>query len=106
MAIDSRLHHCLTNSDIEENFNRILALIDAGPEVFTVYFESDGGSDVPSQKVVKGMPCTEPTDPTKEDYTFAGWYIDEEEEFDFDTPITADLELTAHWTAAAEEATT
>ena len=27
MAIDSRLHHCLTNSDIEENFNRVLGII-------------------------------------------------------------------------------
>ena len=103
MAIDSRLHHCLTNSDIEENFNRILALIDAGPAIYTVTFNSDGGSEVAAQKVVKGMPCEEPTDPTKEDYTFLGWFKGTASTaFNFSTPITGNITLKAKWEAAEE----
>ena len=43
------------------------------------------------------------TDPTKEDYIFAGWYTKDasgnwaDEPFDFDTPITDDVTLYARW---------
>ena len=45
----------------------------------TVTFDSDGGSDVPQQTVTKGEKATKPTEPTKDGYIFAGWYIDDEE---------------------------
>lgn len=65
----------------------------------TVTFDTDGGSTVASQSVVDGETATEPVDPTKEDYTFAGWYDSNEfeTEFEFDTPITADITLYAKW---------
>lgn len=104
MAIDARLLASESEAQIDENFNRILALIDAGPTIFTVTFNSDGGSEVPAQKVVKGMPCTEPTDPTKEDYTFTGWYKGTSTTaFDFSTAITANTTLKAKWEAANAE---
>jgi len=105
MAIDSRLLASESEAQIDENFNRILALIDAGPATFTVTFNSDGGSEVPSQKVVKNMPCVQPTDPTKEDYTFTGWFKGTSTTaFDFSTPITANITLKAKWEAEAAEA--
>ena len=43
---------------------------------FTVTFDSNGGSEVPSQKVEAGGTVTMPDNPTKDDYIFAGWFKD------------------------------
>lgn len=105
MAIDARLIASESEAQIDENFKRILALIDAGPSVYTVTFNSDGGSEVAAQKVVNNMPCVEPTDPTKEGYTFLGWFKGTSSTaFDFSTAIKANTTLKAKW--EAEESTT
>lgn len=66
---------------------------------YTVVFNSNGGSNVSSQTVESGETATEPTDPTKDGFEFAGWYSDSElqNEFDFTTPIEADITLYAGW---------
>ena len=61
----------------------------------TVTFLSDGESAAPSQ-IRANTPATRPADPTKEGYTFIGWY-NGESEWDFETPVTTDLTLTAKW---------
>ena len=63
----------------------------------TVTFDTDGGSAVESQTVVSGQKAVRPADPVRTGYTFAGWYLDGEV-YDFDTPVTTDLTLTAQWT--------
>lgn len=65
---------------------------------FTVTFDSDGGSDVEAQTIISGETATKPADPTKDGFTFAGWYAGETA-FDFTTAITADTTLKAKWTA-------
>lgn len=45
---------------------------------YTVEFDSNGGSDVPSQEVPSGKTPTVPETPTKPFYEFTGWYIDKE----------------------------
>ncbi len=62
---------------------------------YTVTFQSEGGSEVASQ-IRANAPADQPADPTKEGYTFIGWY-NGESEWDFETPVTADLTLTAKW---------
>ncbi|PWL77259.1 MAG: hypothetical protein DBY24_08990 [Prevotellaceae bacterium] len=63
----------------------------------TITFDSDGGSSVTEQKVLKGQKATEPTAPTKEGYTFEGWYKGNTE-FDFaNTHVTENITLTAKW---------
>ena len=62
---------------------------------YTVTFQSEGGSEVASQ-IRANTPADRPADPTKEGYTFIGWY-NGESEWDFETPVTADLPLTAKW---------
>lgn len=62
---------------------------------YTVTFQSKGGSEVASQ-IRANTPADQPADPTKEGYTFIGWY-NGESEWDFETPVTADLTLTAKW---------
>ena len=66
------------------------------PESFTVSFDVAGGSTVTSQLINKGECATLPLEPTKDGYTFAGWYSGETA-WDFATPITADTALTAKW---------
>ena len=61
----------------------------------TVTFLSDGESAAPSQ-IRANTPADRPADPTKEGYTFIGWY-NGESEWDFETPVTTGLILTAKW---------
>lgn len=61
----------------------------------TVTFLSDGESAAPSQ-IRANTPADQPADPTKEGYTFIGWY-NGESEWDFETPVTTGLILTAKW---------
>ena len=74
---------------------------DAATVTYTITFDSKGGSAVESQFVKKGSKATKPTDPTRNGYTFAGWYKEEAytNQFNFDTTtITSDRTLYAKWT--------
>ena len=51
-------------------------------------FYSDGGRAVSAQKVESGKTATKPADPTKDGYSFLGWY-NGDKTFDFATAITA-----------------
>ena len=62
---------------------------------FTVTFDSDGGSAVTAQKVLNS-PAIKPADPKKDGYDFAGWYLGDTQ-YTFDTKITTDITLKAHW---------
>ena len=69
---------------------------------YTVTFNSYGGTPVPpAQEVEYGLTATKPADPTLKGYTFAFWYLGEDEqnatEYDFDTPVTENITLTAKW---------
>ena len=63
----------------------------------TVTFLSDGESAAPSQ-IRANAPATQPDNPTKEGYTFIGWY-NGESEWNFADAVTEALTLTAKWTA-------
>ncbi len=63
---------------------------------YTVSFDSNGGSDVISQSIKEGEAASAPVEPTKNGYTFAGWYAGENA-WDFTAAITADTVLTAKW---------
>ena len=70
---------------------------------YTVQFNSNGGSDVSSQTIATGQTATEPaTAPTKDGYSFAGWYSDVglTTQFNFSTPITNHTILYAKWNYA------
>ena len=63
----------------------------------TVTFLSDGESAAPSQ-IRANTPADQPADPTKEGYTFIGWYKGEEK-WNFADAVAEALTLTAKWTA-------
>jgi uncharacterized repeat protein (TIGR02543 family) len=68
--------------------------------IYTVTFNSNGGSSVTPQKVDSGKMATEPTGPTRSGYTFAGWYSNSgmTTPYVFSTPVTKDITLHAKWT--------
>ena len=72
---------------------------------YTVTFNSNGGSNVITQTVNGGGLAIIPNNPTKDGYTFAGWYKDSAltSEFNFNTPITANTTLYAKWQKNADE---
>ncbi len=71
-------------------------LVGADTEVVRITFDSAGGSEVAEREAVKGKATTAPLDPTRDGYTFDGWYLDGEK-FDFETPIDEDITLVAGW---------
>ncbi len=62
----------------------------------TVSFDSNGGSEVESQTIAKNSIAAEPTAPIYAGYAFKGWYLDGEA-YDFGTPVTDDLTLSAEF---------
>lgn len=67
-----------------------------------VSFETGEGSKVDFQTTADGK-LVKPADPTRDGYTFGGWYTDEActQAYDFSAPVTADLMLYAKWTKNA-----
>jgi len=71
-------------------------------DTYTVTFDANG-SDVENlpapQQVKKGECATEPVKPMRDRYVFEGWYTSANggSKFDFDTKITGDITLYAHW---------
>ena len=74
-------------------------------EAVVVTFNTAGGTPVTiaEQRIEKGTKATKPADPEKAadahgEYEFKGWFApDADEAFDFNTPVTENLELTAHY---------
>lgn len=69
--------------------------------IFTVVFDSAGGTNVETVKVKSGEKIPEPTEPKKsnqkQQYVFKGWYIGDSK-WDFKNGIvTGDITLTAKW---------
>ena len=65
-----------------------------------VKFDTQGGSSINDQTPASGSAVAKPADPTREGYTFAGWYTDAActKAYDFATAVTSDLTLYAKWT--------
>ena len=80
-----------SNNDVLEN-NLICAVLEAT-------FTADGTTLAPAQTIDRGGKFTKPTEPSKENHTFAGWY-NGDEKFDFDADTTNApnvLNLVAKW---------
>ena len=74
------------------------------PAIYAVVFDSNGGSPVSPQRVTEGEKISEPDDPERDDHTFNYWYLnDENTPFDFNTPVSSDLTLTASWNLIEKE---
>ena len=70
----------------------------AGAESWRVAFDAQGGSYVAPRYVAKNKMVSEPAAPTRDGYTFLGWYTAEGEKWDFaKNAVTADMTLYAKW---------
>jgi len=67
--------------------------------MYQVAFDTDGGSEIPVQKVEDGSKVMLPEPPIKEGYLFVGWYTSSsgDSKFDFSSGITKDTTIYAHW---------
>ena len=68
-----------------------------------VKFDARGGSATGDQTPASGSTVAKPADPTREGYTFGGWYTDEActKAYDFSAAVTADMTLYAKWNKKA-----
>ena len=66
---------------------------------YYITFDSNGGTIVDQVLVYEGNLIVEPISPVKENYEFAGWYLDTDlsMEYNFDDPITKSELLYAKW---------
>lgn len=65
-------------------------------ELYTVTFDSNGGSVVEPQIINKGSKATKPENPTKEKSVFNGWNY-ESYLYSFTSKVEDDITLTAEW---------
>lgn len=85
------------NSAINDDIT-LKAIWKAQTVTYTVTFDSDGGSAIEAQKVIRGHQATKPADPTKEGFTFDSWQTTDGKKFDFGSPVDSDIKLKAKWT--------
>lgn len=80
-----------------KNFSKITTKL----QTYNVTFSTGEGTQVNSQTVSGNWCAAEPEAPSRDGYAFGGWYKDSDctdgNEFDFDTPVKADLTLYAKW---------
>jgi len=70
---------------------------------YIVTFDSAGGSVAANQSIEQGKVVTKPTDPSKEGYTFFGWYDESGKLYDFTSTVSKNITLTAQWEVAVIE---
>ena len=78
----------------------LVFIFELGSLGFNIHFDSRGGSDVASQTQMYGEKLELPEPPTREGYTFTGWYKDHgcNEPWNIETDtIETDMTLYAGW---------
>jgi uncharacterized repeat protein (TIGR02543 family) len=73
-----------------------------GSPLYTVNFQSNGGSSVDLQKVAPLAVATEPAAPIRQGFLFAGWYGEAAltSPYNFSAPVTGNRTLYAKWLTA------
>jgi uncharacterized repeat protein (TIGR02543 family) len=73
--------------------------------IWTIYFDTEGGSSMAHKTVAAGTAAGSLDEPTRDGYTFAGWYLDKECMKSFDASFIGEggttLTLHAKWTKNA-----
>lgn len=63
---------------------------------YTIRFETNGGSTVPSQTIDEKTKVTKPDNPTREGYTFKQWLY-QDDPWSFNVPVCENMTLSADW---------
>ena len=74
-------------------------------QLFTVTFNSNGGTAVASVQVESGLTVLQPADPTREGFVFGDWYTSAAltTKYNFGAPVTANMTLVASWIEIAPD---
>lgn len=80
-----------TGTDIKDNEDETDTT-----KMYTVTFDSNGGSAVTSLNVKENETVTQPTNPTRSGYKFVSWLLNDKK-YDFGTKITGNITLKANW---------
>ena len=79
-------------------FVLLLTLVSCGKKTYTITFDlNEGVGEAPAQTLKKGELVTEPTEPTKEGYNFLGWYLENDQPYNFSSKVNKNLNLVARW---------
>lgn len=65
--------------------------------MYTIKFNSNGGSNINEQVVEEDSKVSKPNDPTRNGYKFVGWTLDGNE-YDFGSSVNRNITLVANWT--------
>ena len=83
---------------VKANANAVYRANYAKDDYFVVSFDSNGGTSNSNNQIIEKDKCaTNPGTPTREHYSFDGWYYNDAL-WDFETTITTDITLVAKWT--------
>lgn len=88
------------NQTLSKKF--VLTVLKVVSDYYLITFDSFGGSNIDNITIEKGTTFSKPSDPTKDGYTFIGWFLNDVK-FDFDTIITENITLVAKWEQALYE---
>ncbi len=83
--------------DFSQPINNDTTLTAVWKQGITVTFDYNDKGRIAYQTVYSGDKVTAPNDTVSDGRVFKGWYLNDKL-FDFDTPITEDIELEAQWT--------
>ncbi len=75
------------------------------PDSWKVTFDPTNGDEPFVEAVDIDGFATPPDSPTRDGYTFTGWFTEDGVQFDFSTPITGDITLYAGWVEGEPEPT-
>lgn len=85
------------NSEIVSDINLVASWKELEEDMFTITFDSKGGSSIATQILKKDEKVIEPAEPVRDGYKFNGWYLNNKK-FDFNTNLKENITLTAKWT--------
>ena len=84
----------------DESTQNYTVTVTIAPPVYTIIFNSKGGTDVIAQEVIEYMNVNRPANPTRIGYAFVDWYKDEScvNKWNFYTDkVTENITLYAQW---------
>ena len=84
---------------VKENVTLYARWSNPGEKVYTVSFDTDGGSEIEAVSVLENEKVLKPANPEKVGFEFKGWYSDPERltVYNFESLITADITLYGKW---------
>lgn len=91
------------SSKITSDIELVASWIPEDAKTHRITFDADNGSSPIGVEVIEGTPVAKPSDPTKDKFTFKGWFAGDES-YDFSNIVEADLTLRAHWEEVEPEA--